>query len=162
MFRTVFPSINWNSKLRIQQRCMSNSCCYLLLSGSISSPIAAGSSSWLTYTVAVYVVLSSWWRALLLIGWWVLTKFPSRVAVIKLHCDATFYPVSECKLCFPLSWINLLRLSSGLCRPADVDLTNIATLLDVTLISRRQQAGVGRRVSCATADAITSQKTAVF
>jgi hypothetical protein len=28
---------------------------------SISSPIAAGSSSCLTYTVAVYAVLSSWW-----------------------------------------------------------------------------------------------------
>jgi len=34
-------------------RHMSNSCCYLLL--------AAGSSSCLTYTFAVYAVLSSWW-----------------------------------------------------------------------------------------------------
>jgi hypothetical protein len=33
MFRTVFPSIIRSSKLHIQQRCMSNSCCYLLLSG---------------------------------------------------------------------------------------------------------------------------------
>ena len=33
MFRTVFPSIIRSSKLRIQQRYMSNSCCYLLLSG---------------------------------------------------------------------------------------------------------------------------------
>ena len=33
MFRTVFPSIINSSKLRIQQRYMSNSCCYLLLSG---------------------------------------------------------------------------------------------------------------------------------
>ena len=33
MFRTVFPSIIRSSKLRIQQREMSNSCCYLLLSG---------------------------------------------------------------------------------------------------------------------------------
>jgi len=49
MFRTVFPSIMRNSKLRIQQRYMSNSCCYLLLS-------AAGSSSCLAYTVAVYAV----------------------------------------------------------------------------------------------------------
>jgi len=32
MFRTVFPSIIRSSKLRIQQRYMSNSCCYLLLS----------------------------------------------------------------------------------------------------------------------------------
>jgi len=28
---------------------------------SISSPIAAGTSSPLTYTIAVYAVLSSWW-----------------------------------------------------------------------------------------------------
>jgi len=33
MFRTVFPSIIRSSKLRVQQRYMSNSCCYLLLSG---------------------------------------------------------------------------------------------------------------------------------
>jgi len=33
MFRTVFPSIIRRAKLRIQQRYMSNSCCYLLLSG---------------------------------------------------------------------------------------------------------------------------------
>jgi len=33
MFRTVFPSIIRSSKLRIQQRYMSNSCCCLLLSG---------------------------------------------------------------------------------------------------------------------------------
>jgi hypothetical protein len=33
MIRTVFPSIIRRSKLRIQQRYMSNSCCYLLLSG---------------------------------------------------------------------------------------------------------------------------------
>jgi len=33
MFRTVFPSIIRSSKLRIQQRHMSNSCWYLLLSG---------------------------------------------------------------------------------------------------------------------------------
>ena len=51
MFRTVFPSNIRSSKLRIQQRYKSNSCCYLLL--------AAGSSSCLTYTVAVYAVLSS-------------------------------------------------------------------------------------------------------
>jgi hypothetical protein len=31
VFRTVFPSIIRSSKLRIQQRYMSNSCCYLLL-----------------------------------------------------------------------------------------------------------------------------------
>jgi len=68
MFRTVFPSIIESSKLRIQQRYMSNSCCYVLLWGmrwnlrSISSPIAAGNSSCLTYTVVVYAVLSSrWW-----------------------------------------------------------------------------------------------------
>jgi len=63
MFRTVFPSTTRNSILRIQQRYMSNSCCYLLLSGIRwnSFPIAAGSSSCLTYTVAVYTVLSSWW-----------------------------------------------------------------------------------------------------
>jgi len=53
MFGTVFPSIIRSSKLRIQQRYMSNICCYLLL--------AAGSSSSLTYAVAVYAVLSSWW-----------------------------------------------------------------------------------------------------
>ena len=35
MFRTVFPSIIRSSKLRIQQRYMSNSCCYLL------QPVAA-------------------------------------------------------------------------------------------------------------------------
>ena len=51
MFRTVFPSITRSSKLRIQQRYMSNSCSYLLL--------AAGSSSCLTYNVAVYAVWSS-------------------------------------------------------------------------------------------------------
>ena len=67
MFRTVSPSITRSSKLRIQQRYVSNSCCYLLLSGmrwnfsSISSLIAAGSSSCLTFLVAVYAVLSSWW-----------------------------------------------------------------------------------------------------
>ena len=33
MFRTGFQSIIRSSKLRIQQRYMSNSCCYLLLSG---------------------------------------------------------------------------------------------------------------------------------
>jgi len=33
MFWTVFPSIIRSRKLRIQQRYMSNSCCYLLLSG---------------------------------------------------------------------------------------------------------------------------------
>jgi hypothetical protein len=68
MFQMVFPSIIRSSKLRIQQRYTSKSCCYLLLLGirwicsSTSSPIAAGSSSCLTYTVAVYAVLSSWWR----------------------------------------------------------------------------------------------------
>ena len=47
VFWTVFPSIIRSSKLHIQQRYMSNSCCYLLLSGmrwncsSVSSPIAA-------------------------------------------------------------------------------------------------------------------------
>ena len=102
MYRTVFPSIIRSSKLRIQQRYMSNSCCYLLLSGMrwnytrytcyLKSFIlvkrstcfgrsfrpssgaqncvynngicqtAAASSSCLTYTVAVYAVLSSrWW-----------------------------------------------------------------------------------------------------
>jgi hypothetical protein len=67
MFRTVFPSIIRSSKRHLQQRYMSNSCCYLLQSGmrrncsSISSPIGAGSSSCLTYTVAVDAVLSSWW-----------------------------------------------------------------------------------------------------
>jgi len=54
MFRTVFPSIIRRSKLRIQQRYMSNSCCYLLLSGmkwnSISSPIAAVWHITLLYT----------------------------------------------------------------------------------------------------------------
>jgi len=59
MFRTVFPSIIRSSKLRIQQRYMSNSCCYLLLSGMKWNSKAAGSSSCLTYTVAVYAVLSS-------------------------------------------------------------------------------------------------------
>jgi hypothetical protein len=33
MFRTVFPSIIRSSNLRLQQQYMSNSCCYLLLSG---------------------------------------------------------------------------------------------------------------------------------
>ena len=33
MFWAVFPSIIRSSKLRIQQRYLSNSCCYLLLSG---------------------------------------------------------------------------------------------------------------------------------
>ena len=47
MFRTVVPSIIRSSILRIQQRYMSKSCCYLLLSGMrwdcspISSLIAA-------------------------------------------------------------------------------------------------------------------------
>jgi hypothetical protein len=65
MFWTVFSSIIRSTKLHIQKRCMLNSCCYLLLSGmrwncsSISSPIAAGNSSCLTYTVAVYAVFSS-------------------------------------------------------------------------------------------------------
>jgi len=56
MFRTVFPSITRISKLRIQPRYMSSSYCYLLLSG-----IAEGSNSCLTYAIAVYAVLSSWW-----------------------------------------------------------------------------------------------------
>jgi hypothetical protein len=47
IFRTYFPSIIRSSKLRIQQRHMSKSCCY--------------SSRCLTYTVVVYAVLSSWW-----------------------------------------------------------------------------------------------------
>jgi len=34
-FRTAFPSIIRSSKLRIQQRYMSNTCCYLLLSDMI-------------------------------------------------------------------------------------------------------------------------------
>jgi len=59
MLWTVFPSISWSSKQRIWQRYMSNRDEMGL--GSISSPIAAGSSSCLTYTVAVYTVLSSWW-----------------------------------------------------------------------------------------------------
>ena len=59
MFRTVFPSIIRSSKLRIQQRYMSNSCCYLLLSGMRSLMAAGSSSTCLTYTVAVYAVLSS-------------------------------------------------------------------------------------------------------
>jgi len=33
MFRAVFESIIRSSKLRIQQWCMSKSCCYVLLSG---------------------------------------------------------------------------------------------------------------------------------
>ena len=54
MFWTVFPSNIRSSKLRIQQRYMSNSCCYLLLSGM--------RWNWLkTYTLAAYAVLSSWW-----------------------------------------------------------------------------------------------------
>jgi hypothetical protein len=62
IFRTVFPSIIRSSKLRIQQRYMSNSCCYLLLLGiRRNSSLIWSSSSCLTYTVAVYVVLSSWW-----------------------------------------------------------------------------------------------------
>jgi len=51
MFRTVFPSIIRSSKLRIQGQVYVKQ---LLL------PVAAGSSSCLTYTVAVYAVLSSW------------------------------------------------------------------------------------------------------
>jgi len=34
LFWKVFPSIIRSSKLRIQQRYMSNSCCYLLLTGN--------------------------------------------------------------------------------------------------------------------------------
>jgi hypothetical protein len=57
MFQTVFLSIIRSSKLCIQERYMSNSCCCLL-----PSPIAVGSSSCLTYSIAVYTVLSSlWW-----------------------------------------------------------------------------------------------------
>ena len=99
MFRTVFLSIIRSSKLCIQQQYMSNSCCYLLLSGmrwNCHIPIvqptrctcylklfilvkrstyfrrsfrpSSGAqncvySSCLTYTVAVYAVLSSWWWA---------------------------------------------------------------------------------------------------
>ena len=64
VFRAVFPSVIRSSKLRIQH--MSKSRCYLLLSGmrwncSISSPMAAGSSGCLKYTIAVYAVLRSWW-----------------------------------------------------------------------------------------------------
>jgi len=61
MFWAVFPSIIRSSKVHIRQRYMSNSCCYLLLLGMRwnSSPIAVGSSSCLTCTVAVYAVLSS-------------------------------------------------------------------------------------------------------
>jgi hypothetical protein len=58
MFRAVFPPIIRSSKLRIQQRFMSNS----WFRGWVP-PIAAGSSSCLTYTVAVYAVLSSYWWA---------------------------------------------------------------------------------------------------
>jgi len=62
VFRAVFPSVIRSSKLRIQH--MSKSRCYLLLSGmrwncSISSPMAAGSSGCLKYTIAVYAVLRS-------------------------------------------------------------------------------------------------------
>jgi len=41
MFRTVFSSIIRSSKLRIQKRYMSNSCCYLLLSHPRSQQVAA-------------------------------------------------------------------------------------------------------------------------
>jgi len=63
MFRTAFSSIIRSSKLRIQQRYMSNSCCYLLLSGMrwncMEFYLIPDSSSFLTYTVAAYGVLSS-------------------------------------------------------------------------------------------------------
>jgi hypothetical protein len=57
IFRTVFPSIIRSSKLCIQDRYngMRWNC------SSILSPIAAGSSTCLTYTVAVYTDLSYWW-----------------------------------------------------------------------------------------------------
>ena len=58
-FRTVFPFIIRSSKLRIQQR-------YLSTGDQMElqfhlTPLATGSSSCLTYTVAVCAVLSSWW-----------------------------------------------------------------------------------------------------
>jgi len=34
-FRTVFPSIIRSSKLRIQQRCVSNSCCYQQVAAAV-------------------------------------------------------------------------------------------------------------------------------
>jgi hypothetical protein len=63
MFRTVFPSIIRSLKLRIQQRYLSNKRCHLLLAEMKwnSFRIAADSSTCLTYTVAVYAFLSSWW-----------------------------------------------------------------------------------------------------
>jgi len=39
MFRTVSPPIIRSSKLRIQQWCMSNSCCYLLLSQQVAAAV---------------------------------------------------------------------------------------------------------------------------
>jgi hypothetical protein len=60
MFRTVFPSIIKSSKLRIEQRYMSNSCCYRGWDRT-AFHLIPDSSSCLTYTVAVYAVLSSWW-----------------------------------------------------------------------------------------------------
>jgi hypothetical protein len=60
MFRTVFPSIIRSSKLHVQQRCMSNSCCYQGWDGT-EFHLIPDSSSCLTYTVAVHEVLSSWW-----------------------------------------------------------------------------------------------------
>ena len=57
MFRTVFPSIIRSSKLRIQQRYMSNSCCYLLLSGMrcLISLFAHHQELKTAYTATVYV-----------------------------------------------------------------------------------------------------------
>jgi len=53
MFRTVFPSIIRSSKLRIQQRYKSNSCCYLLLLGMRWNWFwkfkITGASCWLYY-----------------------------------------------------------------------------------------------------------------
>jgi len=60
MFRAVFPSIIRSSKLCIQQRYMSNSCCYRGWGGT-ELHLIPDSSSCLTYTIAVYAVLSSWW-----------------------------------------------------------------------------------------------------
>jgi hypothetical protein len=47
MFRTVFLSIIRSSKLPIQQRCMSNSCCYLQRGGS--SAVGRGRADWPDY-----------------------------------------------------------------------------------------------------------------
>ena len=60
MFRTGFPSIIRSSKLRIQQRYMSNSCCYLLLAGMRWNAVPSHPRWRQLFDVCLLLYVQSW------------------------------------------------------------------------------------------------------